>query len=115
MSKIMSLEMQLWVSCLLINQVMKTNKKSVSCKIRNCLGEECSLNTCNSNITELKLKECTDNITSHLKSLCIYSENVKKCPNATEQWLIKNCLKKSLLDNDICPKHQMKYGVGWQS
>ena len=68
----------------------------------------------NSNITELKLfKECTNDITSHLKSLCIYSENVKKCPNATEQWLIQNRLKQNLLDNDtICPKHRMKYGLG---
>lgn len=64
---------------------MGTNKKRVSWEIRNRLGKECSLNTCNSNITEQKLKECTDNITSHLKSLCIYSENVKKHPNATEQ------------------------------
>ena len=88
---------------------MEKNKKSVSCEIRNCVGEERSLNTYNSNITELKLfKECTDNITSHLKSLCIYSESVKKCPNAVEQWLIQNYLKQTLLDNDIiCPKHQM--------
>ena len=96
---------------------MEKNKKSVTCEIRNCVGEECPLNTYNSSITELKLfKKCTDNITSHLKSLCIYSENVKKkCANATEQWLIQNRLKQTLLDNDICPKHQMKYGLGWRS
>ena len=92
---------------------MEKNKKSASCEIGNCLGEECSLNTYNSNITELKLfKECTDNITPHLKSLCIYSENVKKCPNATEQWLIQNRLKQTLLVNDVCPKHRMKYSLG---
>ena len=96
---------------------MEKNKKSVSCEIGNRLGEECSLNTYNSSITVLKLfKECTDNITPHLKSLCIYSENVKKCTNATEQWLIQNRLKQTLLDNDtICPKHRMKYGLGWRS
>ena len=91
---------------------METNKNSVSCEIGNHLGGDCSLNTYNSNIAELKLfKECTGDITSLLKSLCIYSKNVKKFPNATEQWLIQNRLKQSLLDNDmICLKHQMKYG-----
>ena len=49
---------------------MEKNKKSVICEIGNRLGEECSLNTYNSNITELKLfKECTDNITPHLKNV----------------------------------------------
>ena len=43
---------------------MEKNKKSVSYEIGNRLGEECSLNTYNSNINELKLfKECADNIT----------------------------------------------------
>ena len=49
-------------------QVMQINKKGVSCEIGNWLREECSLNTYNSNITELILfKECTDDITSYLK------------------------------------------------
>ena len=49
---------------------MEKNKKSVICEIGNHLGEECSLNTYNSNITELKqFKECTDNITPHLKNV----------------------------------------------
>ena len=93
-------KMHFLVSCLLIwrqitFQIMETNKKSVSCEIRNRLGKECSVNTYNSNITEQKLKKCTDDITSLLKSLCIYSKNVEKCSNATEQWLIQNWLKQS--------------------
>ena len=49
---------------------MEKNKKSVICEIENHLEEECSLNTYNSNITELKLfKECPDNITTHLKNV----------------------------------------------
>ena len=50
------------------------------------------------------------------KSFCIYCDNIKKCPNATKQWLIQNKLKQSFLDNDmICSKHQMKYGAGWRN
>ena len=96
---------------------METNQKSVSCEIGNRLGEEGSMNTYNSNNTELKLfKGCKDDITSHLKSLYIHSENVKNCLNATEQWLIQNHLKQNLLDNDmICLNYQIKYGVGWRS
>ena len=96
---------------------METNQKSVSCEIGNRLGEEGLLNTYNNNNTELKLfKGCKNDITSHLKSSYIHSENVKNCPNATEQWLIQNHLKQNLLDNDmICLNHQMKYGVGWRS
>ena len=49
---------------------MEKNKKSVICEIENRLGEECSLNTYNNNITELKLfNECIDNITPHLKNV----------------------------------------------
>ena len=33
-----------------------------------------------------------------------HSENVKKCPNAMEQWLIQNRLNQSFLDNDMMPK-----------
>ena len=84
---------------------MEKNKKSVICEIGNHLGEECSLNTYNSNITELKLfKECTDN-----------NPSLEKCPNATDQWLIQNRLKQTLLVNDVCPKHRMQYSLGWRS
>ena len=77
---------------------MEKNKKSVTCEIRNCVGEECPLNTYNSNITELKLfKKCTDDITSHLKSLCIYSENVKKMCKCN--WTVVN--SKSLEANPL--------------
>ena len=42
-----------------------------------------------------------------------YYPSLEKCPNATEQRLIQNRLKQTLLDNDICPRHRMKYGLGW--
>ena len=44
-----------------------------------------------------------------------YYPLLEKCPNATEQRLIQNRLKQPLLDNDVCPKHRMKYGLGWRS
>ena len=72
MLKIIRFEMQFLVSCLLIFSGYGENKKSISCEIGNRLGEECSLNTYNSNITELKLfKECTDHNHDHKTAFII--------------------------------------------
>ena len=91
-------------------------KKKINCEIGKQLHEECSLTIFGTIDTELRtFNDCTNDVIPHLKSLKVYDENSKACPNITEKWLIENRTRQKFSNTDeICPKHRMQFGIAWK-
>lgn len=91
----------------------ESKKKKLSCFIGDHLNDTCALTWFKANKENVSVeafKDCTADITEHLKSYNI----TETCVNTTEQWLIKNRLELEIPDEaEICPKHRLKFGVGF--